>query len=204
MDRILIDFTIFKNTQQYRNLFAFVLGTCNIYAAVEMAVVYLVILDAMLMSTYLSPMLTSMPPRMAGSTLVVSFRVSPFLMKAFSVVCTSFREAASRGFAVVTSHATSPRSAAMMVAKLSTTAPIFWRRPFSAMALKKLTVRGLALVFSSPKLMASFLSAFVWRGLRRISRRGLSFFTRASKSLRSFSTLGSAFCLEAAEYRALA
>ena len=33
----------------------------------------------------------------ATPTLVVSFRVSPFFMKAFSVVCTSFREAASRG-----------------------------------------------------------------------------------------------------------
>ena len=62
-----------------------------------MTLVYMLILDAMDISTYLSPMETNMPPMIEGSTLEVRFSVSPFFRKLARAASTSLVPAASRG-----------------------------------------------------------------------------------------------------------
>lgn len=74
----------------------------HVYATSLMICVYFLILLAMLMSTYLSPMETIIPPMMVGSTLDVSNTDSFFCTNVFSTVSSCFFWAASNSFAVIT------------------------------------------------------------------------------------------------------
>ncbi|CAL4060485.1 unnamed protein product, partial [Meganyctiphanes norvegica] len=129
-----------------------------------MRAVYLLIFVFSDISAYLSPITTIIPPMMEGSTLVDSWIVSPSFRKDLSAPSTSTCISASIGLAVVTSHTTSPRTAAIIVPKAATTPPVFASLPFSANKPKRLTVNSLAPFFSRTESIASFLSSFFRSG----------------------------------------
>ena len=104
---------------------------------------YNFILAAVDMSTYLSPMLTIMPPMMAGSTFFSTFTCWPFFVNRSNTCFKLCSWLASSGCAVVTVTSTSPRSALIMWSNVFTSFGSRPRRPFSVIAAKVLRVRGL-------------------------------------------------------------
>lgn len=119
---------------------------------------YFFTLLATLISTYLSPIETTIPPMMDGSNLVVSKRVWPCLRNALRADSSLPLVSASSGLAVITSQTTSPRFAAMITLKAFITALIFWRRPFSARRASKFVVAGLRLALDPTACRASTLT----------------------------------------------
>ena len=101
---------------------------------------YILTLLAMLISTYLSPIDTSIPPMIDGLTLVVSKMVCPGAKKDFNADSNLDFMSPSRGFAVVTSHTTSPLLAAIISLKALITWFTLLSRPFSAINSRRLVV----------------------------------------------------------------
>merc|ERR1719474_217813 len=128
----------------------------------------------------------------------------PLVKKPATAPSTSFFIAASRAFAVVISQTTSPLCAAMMVLKAPATAPTKLNLPFSAIAKKRFFDNSFIFNESQAALRPSTLSPFFTEGSAKKSANLASFFKVASKVFKSFSTAGRAFCLVAAEYKAVA
>uniref|UniRef100_A0A224YA19 Uncharacterized protein n=1 Tax=Rhipicephalus zambeziensis TaxID=60191 RepID=A0A224YA19_9ACAR len=180
----------------------------NVYPRAQTACfrtpVYVLTLVAMDMSTNLSPMLTSMPPMMLGSTFLVITSTSPFLRNAFSADSSSLSMAASKGLAVTTSQGTSPRTAPMMREKAPITGFTKRDRPFSAREPMRFTVKLLNCNFLRASWRASLLTSLLTSGFS-INCASLVSCSIMPLNLRSsFSTTSSFFSLEAAEYSAVA
>uniref|UniRef100_A0A182M442 Secreted protein n=1 Tax=Anopheles culicifacies TaxID=139723 RepID=A0A182M442_9DIPT len=182
--------------------------------------VYFLILLATLISTYLSPIETTIPPISAGSTLAVSWMVwfgfrnackdkgmkisdlptSPYeqnrTLRAFS---SCLRWPSSSGLAVFTSHTTSPRSAAMIKLNALIIPSRRPSRPFSASKVNRLPVAALYLTFAATSFSAAAFTLRFVVGSRSRSRIFGSERIWFCSPFRSFSTASSAFVLEAAE-----
>jgi len=125
---------------------------------------YFLILEAVLMSQYLSPIDTINPPRIDGSTVVVIKMDCPDFTNDFKAASNSCCKGPSSAFAVVTWHLTSPRWADINVAKELAMPSNLLSLPFSANNPRKLPVNFEALVLPIAELSSSFFLTPLVRG----------------------------------------
>src|SRR5947209_12382790 len=154
-------------------------------------------------STMREPSLTTMPPMIPGSTLVVTSTSLPPVTSR-SVRCRSALCSSESGCATVTSARVTPRSASCSLSKSRIIGSMAKRRRFDATSFKKLAVMPEMPVLAKIASSALTCASAEMTGLRISRRRSALSFAISRKVLSAAETSSVALFSLASSYRAVA